>query len=232
MVAVMINRLFLIVILALVLSAHVLDAQDRVKYRDFELGGGVASVATLTGVAPSDATVIHQRPAVLQELEWRPRYFSRGSTPQIDPVDHMVFSFYNDQLYKVVVDYDVRRTEGMSQADIMAAISATYGVASIPRLKAARAAEAQYGESDVALATWGNTEYTLMLFRVSYQNAFRLVVSSTKLADLARGAGAEAVRLDTLEAPQREMARQRKEADAARTAEAEAKRVNLPGFKP
>jgi hypothetical protein len=232
MVAVMINRIFLIVIFALVLPAHVLDAQERVKYRDFELGGGVASVATLTGVAPSDATVIHQRPAMLQELEWRPRYFSRGSTRQTDPVDRMVFSFYNDQLYKVVVDYDVRRTEGVTQADIMAAISATYGVASIPGLKAARAAEVQYSEPDRALATWGNTEYTLMLFRVSYQNAFRLVVSSTQLADLARVAGVEAVRLDTLEAPQREITRQRKEADDARTIEAEAKRVNLPGFRP
>jgi hypothetical protein len=228
----MTNRISLTVIFALVLSAHALSAQDRVKYREFELGGGVVSVATLTGVDASEAKVIHQRPAVLQELEWRPRYFSRGSTPQTDPVDHMVFDFYNDQLYKIVVDYDARRTEGMSQADVVAAISSTYGVASIPGLKATRAAEVQYGEQDLALAKWGNTEYTLTLFRVSYQSAFRLLVSSTKLADLARVAGLEAVRLDTLEAPQREIARQRKEADAARTTEAEAKRVNLPGFRP
>jgi hypothetical protein len=232
MVEIMIVRNLLLVTFALILSAHVLEAQDLVKYREFQLGSGVASVATLTGAGPAETKMIHQRPALLQDLEWRPRYFSRGSAPQADPVDHMVFSFYNDQLYKVVVDYDARRTEGMTEADIMAAISTTYGVASIPGSKANRAAGVQYGEPDLALATWGNTEYTLTLFHVSYQNAFRLVVSSTRLTELARVAGLEAVRLDAVEAPQREIVRQRKEADDARTTEEQAKRVNLPGFRP
>jgi hypothetical protein len=238
MVAVMSNRRLLlgtsalVVPAALVLSAQVLGAQQPVKYREFQLGSGVASVATVTGAGPADTKIIHQRPALLQDLEWRPRYSSRGSAPQTDPVDHMVFSFYNDQLYRVAVDYDARRTEGMTQADMITAISTTYGVASIPGSRGVRAAEAQYGETDVALAAWGNTEYSLTLLHVSYQNAFRLIVSSTKLTELARVAGLEAVRLDALEAPQREIARQRKEADDARTTEEAAKRVNLPGFRP
>jgi hypothetical protein len=232
MVAAVGNRLLLRVTFAIVLWAPVLSAQELLKYREFQMGSGVASVATLTGAGPADTKMVHQRPALLQDLEWHPRYLSRGTAPQTDPVDHMVFSFYNDQLYKVVVDYDARRTEGMTQGDLMAAISKTYGLASIPGAKANRAAEVQYGEPDVALATWGNTQYTLTLFHVSYQNAFRLIVSSSKLTELARLAGLEAVRLDALEAPQLEIVRQRKEADDARTTEEEAKRVNLPGFRP
>jgi hypothetical protein len=68
--------------------------------------------------------------------------------------------------------------------------------------------------------------------RVSYQNAFKLVVSSTRLAELARVAGLESVRLDAIEAPQREIARERQEAADAHTAEDKAKQVNLPAFKP
>ena len=37
-----------------------------------------------------------------------------------------------------------------------------------------------YGDPDRALATWFSTEYALTLYRVSYQNAFRLVVESTR----------------------------------------------------
>jgi hypothetical protein len=73
------------------------------------------------------AKVLHARPAAIVELEWRPRYSSRGESPQTDPVDTMLFRFYDDQLYTIIVDYDRRRTEGMSAADMIAAVSETYG---------------------------------------------------------------------------------------------------------
>lgn len=228
----MINRILLLVAwvgFVLVLSLPV-QAQDGVKYREFPLGGNLASITRLAGVSPSEAKVVHQRPALLQDLEWRPRYVSRGPAAVTDPVDFMVFSFYNDQLYRVVVNYDARRTEGLTQADIVATISATYGVASIPIAKARP--EARYGDPDMVLATWGNTEYALTLLRVSSQNAFKLIVSSTRLAELARVAGLESVRLDAVEAPQREIARERQEAEDARTADEKAKQVNLPAFRP
>ena len=227
----MINRALLVCALALVASAATLEAQDLLRYREFQLGADVASVAKLTGVAPSEVKLIHQRPAMLQTLEWRPRYFSRGATAQNDPVDRMVFSFYNDQLYKVRVDYDPRRTEGMTQADIEAAISTTYGLALKPAPRK-NAPAVRYGDPDLLLATWGNAESTLALFRASYPVTYRIVVESTQLANLAQAAGAEAVRLDASEAPQRDLEQRQKEAADEHAAQEEAKRVNLPGFRP
>ena len=52
-----------------------------------------------------------------------------------DPVQHIVFSFYADQLFKLVVDDDRDRTEGMTDADMVEAISTRYGspVTPLPR---------------------------------------------------------------------------------------------------
>jgi hypothetical protein len=227
----MVNRIMLACAFALVVLAPTLEAQDRLRYREFQLGADVASVAKLTGAAASDVKLIHERPAMLQDLEWRPRYFSRGADAQNDPVDRMMFSFYNDQLYKVRVDYDPRRTQGMTQADIEAAISTTYGLAlkTVPRKNAPAV---QYGDPDLLLATWGNAESTLALFRASYPVTYRIIVESTQLAKLADAAGAEAVRLDASEAPQRELEQREKEAADEHAAQEEAKRVNLPGFRP
>jgi len=226
----MINRLLPIVVLGLVL-AQISEAQSLGQYREFQLGTNVASVAALTGARQSDVKVIHQRPVLIQDMEWRPRYFSGRAPSQTDPVDLMVFSFYDDQLYKIIVDYDVRRTEGMVQADVVAAISAAYGAPSLPS-KTSRTPEIRYGDADRLLATWTRPDYALTLFRVSYQNAFRLVVEATTLAARAQVARREAVRLDALEEPQREIARQREEAEAERSATEQAKRANLPAFRP
>ena len=69
-----------IVVLGLVVSAQALQGQDRSRYRDFQLGSDLRSVSALASVAASEAKTIHQRPAVMQELEWRPPYFVSGST--------------------------------------------------------------------------------------------------------------------------------------------------------
>lgn len=227
----MINGRWLVCALVLVVPVLTLDAQDPLRYREFQLGSRLASVATLTGMLSSDAKVVHRRPAMLQDLEWRPRYFSRGSSTPADPVDRMVFSFYNDQLYKVLVDYDPRRTEGMTQADIIAAISTTYGPAGKPPTRTTPPA-VQYGDPDLLLATWGNAESTLRLYQTSYPGKYRLVIESTQLKNLAQVASAEAVRLDAREVPQRELERRQKQTETEHTAQEEAKRVNLPGFRP
>ena len=57
-------------------------------------------------------------------------------------------------------------------------------------------------------------------------------VQAAQLATLAKTAAAESVRLDLREAPQRELERQQKQTDADLAAAEEAKRVNLPGFRP
>ena len=227
----MIKRIVCTIVLGLgwIQVAH---AQGLPQYREFHLGANLATVANATGARQSDVKVIHQRPALIQEMEWRPRYFPGRVPSQTDPVDLMVFGFYDDQLYKISVDYDVRKTEGLAPADLMHAISAEFGAPPSLLASTLRAPEMQYGDSDRLLATWSGADYSLKLFRVSYQNAFRLIVESATLADRARLARREALRLDAVEAPARDLARQRQEAEAARYADDEAKRANLPGFRP
>jgi hypothetical protein len=226
------SRIFAIGACILMLSAVALQAQERLRYRDFQLGSDLASVAKVTGIAPSEAKLIHQRPAVMKDLEWRPRYFSGGVSPQTDPVDLMVFRFYDDQLFSVVVDYDRHRTTGMTEADMIEAITARYGPASKPLPRLRRASVAEYGTPDTPIAVWGDTEYSVTLLRVAYPETFRLVVALTRLDNLARTASTEAVRLDANEAPQREIARQKREADEALAAQEKAKIENKAVFRP
>jgi hypothetical protein len=61
-------------VLGIVLSGAVAGAQDLSRYREFALGSSVAAVSTQTADAGSELKALHQRPAVIQELTWRPRY--------------------------------------------------------------------------------------------------------------------------------------------------------------
>jgi hypothetical protein len=64
------TRTLTIIVLGLVLSTRALQGEDRWRYRVCTLGGVLVSVPTREGVAASDVKTIHQRPAVIQELEW------------------------------------------------------------------------------------------------------------------------------------------------------------------
>lgn len=226
-------RSVVLVIWLTVLCAQAASAQQPVRYRDFVMGSDIASVARIAGIAPGNAKIIHRRPAVMQELEWRPRYYSGGAAPLTDPVDVMLFKFVDDQLYTVVADYDRRRTEGLSPDDMIAAISQTYGrpVSQLPSRRLGTPT-VQYGFPDTPLAAWGTDEYSVTLLRVAYPAAFRLVVAHTRLDDLARTATTAAVRQDTADAPQRELDRQRKEAADAAAALEKAKAENKAQFRP
>jgi hypothetical protein len=61
-------------------------AQDFSKYRDFEFGMSLDSVAKLAHVKSSGAKTIHQRPEVIQTLDWElHRYFDTS------PKNHCIF---------------------------------------------------------------------------------------------------------------------------------------------
>src|SRR5205814_9204482 len=104
----------------------VLLAGDLSRYRDFELGMDLNAVEKQPETKTSEAKIIHQRPAVIQDLEWRPRGFPARSA-ESDPVKDILLSFYNGQLFRIVVNYDRYRTEGLTAEDMINAISATYG---------------------------------------------------------------------------------------------------------
>src|SRR5579862_432100 len=104
------------------------QAEDLSRYRTFELGSALAAVSTTAGVKESDARTLHKRPAVIQDLDWRPSHWNATSLAATnDPVEQIVFSFYNDQLYRIVVDYSREKTEGMTSTDLIESIAAVYG---------------------------------------------------------------------------------------------------------
>jgi hypothetical protein len=215
-----------------VLCTQLLYTEPAPHYRDFQLGGDLASVSALAGVSTSEAKIIHQRPVLIQQLEWRLPYALTGpSAPSPDPVDRIVFTFYSDQLCKVVVDYDRNRTEGMTDADMIDAVSSVYGSASNAPQKRPVASSQVVEETGTRLAHWGGGDYSVVLYRSTYRS-FTMTVTSLRLDALARSAEAEAVRLDERDAPKRELARQKKEADDKRTAQEKARLANKALFRP
>jgi hypothetical protein len=226
------SRTLAVIILGIVLGAQPLHGQDRSRYRDFLLGSSVASVAALANTPVSAAKSLHQRPAVIQQLDWRPRFASTGpSAPPADPVRQLVFSFYDDQLFKIVVDYDPNRIAGMTATDMIEAITSAYGSPLIP--SRTRGAATQFDDdSGTVVATWGDADHRVVLYDSPYNRGFRLVVTSPRLDALARTATTRAVFLDNREAPQRDLARQKKEAEDTRLAQEKSRLANKAVFRP
>jgi hypothetical protein len=220
--------------LGIVFSTHGLAGQGLSQYRNFVLGSDLASVSTLAGVAPAGAKTVHRRPAVLQDLEWRPSAWTPESTSiSTDPVDKIVFSFYNDQLSRIVVDYSYDRTEGMTAADMIEAIGAVYGTPVKRIAGPVRLASRVDTESGSPVARWGDAEHAVVLYRVvGYRETFRLIVTASALDDLAGKAAIQAMRLDDQEAPSREIARQKQERDDGRAAAEKARIANKALFRP
>lgn len=223
---------------AMTIAGNRVDAQDLSRYRTFELGTDVAAVSALTGVPASEATIVHQRPVLSQELTWRPLRWTPGSiADSTDPVEQVRFSFYNDRLFRIVVDYGTDRTEGMTDADMVEAISAVYGPNVKPTVKPTRGPVRVQSAIDIEsgspVARWGDPEHAVVLHRTSsYREAFRLIVTDLTVAELERKGALQALRLDEQEAPQREIARQKKERDDARAATEKARNANKGLFRP
>ena len=61
-------------------------AGDLSSYRAFHLGMDLQAVEKQAEMKTSEAKMIHQRPAVIQDLEWRPRRFP-GPRSRIGPCE-------------------------------------------------------------------------------------------------------------------------------------------------
>jgi hypothetical protein len=180
-------------------------------------------------------TTRHRRPALLQDLEWRPSRWIAGSvTASTDPVDQMTFRFYEDQLFEIVVNYGHERTAGLTDADVIEAVTRIYGAARPVPGQANRVQSAPaYSESGPVIARWADAGHTVALYRTSaYGGAWRLVVTETAVDALARRAESQALRLDVTEAPQREIEKQKLEREREREAADKARDANKPTFRP
>ena len=117
----------LVIAVGLILGAQLAYAQDMSRYRAYVLEGSVDSVVAASGARAADAKTLHERPATIQQLEWPAPYVDSRNT-LADPVREISFSFYNDALYQVVVNYDRDRAEGLTNSDIVESLSTAYGV--------------------------------------------------------------------------------------------------------
>lgn len=209
----------------IVLSSPVLSAGDLSRYREFRLDTNLVEVAKQAEMEPGQAKFIHQRPAAIQELSWR--------AEPADSVEKILFSFYNGELFRMVVDYDRHKTEGLMAGDLIHAISAIYGTELLlPSAELTLSSIYHDGEPVKVIARWEDSNWSFNLVRSKYLPTFALVALSKRLDDLAQAAIDEAVRLDREEAPQREIDRQHREDEKKLAQQEKARLVNKPGFRP
>ena len=214
---------------AYLVSVPSVDALDLSSYRQFQFGTSLPVVAKQVNLRPADARVIHQRPAVIQELDWR----VPQSASSTDSVEEVLFTFYNGDLFRMLVTYDHSRTEGLTDEDMVEAISARYGTATRPAEKIVLFSSSQvYNDSEKVIARWGDSQYSFNLFRSTYQPTFGMVILAKRVDALAQVAAAEAIRLDEQERPQREIDRQKKKDADNLVEQAKARLVNKPAFLP
>jgi hypothetical protein len=222
-------RFSAVAILCGLLGTSLLPAADLSSYRGLKLGMSLAAAAKQAGSQPSDAKLLHQRPAVIQEMTWELRSpIQTNAKP--DPVKDGVLSFYNGELSRIIVTYDRYKVEGMTADDMVQAISVTYGTATKP------AAEipfhSNYAEVATVLARWEDSESSYDLVRTGDRSSFAMVLYSKRLDALARTAIVESARLDAQEAPQREIDKQSKRDADERLVLEKARSVNKPNFRP
>jgi len=225
------RRLMSVCACMVVFSIPLMSAQDRSQYRDYRIGDDLRAIAEQSGLTPPMARIIPPEPAGLQELAWRPHY-GRGAPRQSDAVARVTFGFYNDQLFRIVIDYDRLRTAGMTEADMVEAISETYGPRS-RRVVSTRAVTKRAGQgADFLVAVWEDTDYSVTLLRMPDHSAFRMIVASTRLETLAQAAGAGTVRFDLHEAPDPDVPACTTDDEDGHSIQHKARLANKAAFKP
>jgi hypothetical protein len=220
------TRNIMICVALILLSVPLVYGQDLSRYRNFSLGTSLADVSKQINERATDVDVIRQSPATIQQLEWRP--VSLNILTESEPVQKVIFSFYDGKLYKIAATYDSNATAGLTAADMIGAISAAYGTAMKPVAEIGSRSDAVYSVAEAPIAQWGDAQYSVTLSRGSLSNTFQLVMFSKELNRQAEAAIAEAVKQESEDAPQRENVRLKKEADDLEAT----RQANLKTFRP
>jgi hypothetical protein len=197
-------------IVVILLSISQVRAQDLSTYRNFSFGMTVADVSKQIDQNPATAAVLHQQPALIQELTfWPPQPYS--SLRPAEPLEQILFSFYDGSLYRMLMTYDTSATKGLTDEDMIRVVSAKYGTATRPDAVVSFPMNPSYKTSEKVLARWEDSQYSLNLFRSS-DDTFAIVMFNKQLDAKAGVSIAESVKLEQEEAPQKEAARVQKDA--------------------
>jgi hypothetical protein len=211
--------------LGVMLLSVPLHAQDLSKYRQFSLGAGLAEVSKQIDHRAGDAAVIQQNPATIQQMEWWP--VAINVLTKSEPVEKVIFSFYNGALYKIVALYDNDATAGLTNSDMVRAISASYGAVTTTASETGPHSELAYGVVK-KVAQWEDAKYSVTLSRESFLNTFQLVVLTKQLNAQAEASIVEAAARERTDAPQKAIALDRKAADDLEIQ----RQTNLKAFRP
>ena len=223
-------------VLCLALSASSIQAQDLSRYRDFQLGMTLAAVAQEARMSATTARPFRERPALIQELDWRPQQQQTVGAVQPEAVRMVRFAFYDGRLYQITVQYDRDRVEGLTEGDLIDQISTSYGPAILASTDIGTRVEGAYEGLGMpsdrrVIAQWDDLQYSVSLVHTSYPSAFELLVLARQPDRMARAATLAFTERDLLEAPQREQDRLKKQADENRATAAKARLLNKPLFR-
>jgi len=190
----------------------------------------LTDVAKQAGIAASEVKLISTRPNRIEELDWRTNRVS-SSSARADSVQQVLFSFYNGALFEMMVTYDKDRTGGLTDADMVESISGIYGHTANSSVKE-MTFNSGYSNTVRVVARWEDADDMVSLVGFTYGGGYGAVVSSTSNQLLAQRSIVESERLDRVEAPQRELARQAQESADAQAKDEKSRVSNKPGFRP
>lgn len=205
-------------------------AADFSVYRGFKFGASPEAITKIAGSKPGELKTVHTRPILIQELEWHPGFAAASGAQQADPVREGVMNFYGGALYQIAITYDRQKVEGMSENDMIDAMSSSYGTPAKPGGEIAF--HSYYAETAAVLARWEDPQYSYNLVRTGDQSSFALVMTDKRTDALAQTAIMEAKRTEALAAPQKALDLEKKQAVDAKSALNKARAVNVPNFRP
>jgi hypothetical protein len=211
----------------ILLSAPIVRAQDLSKYRDFSLGMSLPELSSQVDLRPLQAKLIQKHPAVIQELTCWPKGSSDYSR-QTDSVWQIFFSFYNGELFRILVTYDQDATHGLTAEDMVQAISTKYGTPTRPVGEISFPTNELYRSTEKVIARWEDSQYSINLVRSRFVNSFALVMFSKRLDAQAEAAIAKSLKLEGQEDQLKEIDRQKKKAGDLEAARQKNRKICCP----
>ena len=216
---------------AVFLASAAASAQSPLsRHRDLTLGDTVQVVAERLKVARQDVTILHARPELVEELTWRPNRYASGPTATPDSVADVVMTFHADRLARMVVIYERERTQGLTDTDLVEALTEVYGLASLASTPTQPARDPSSERR--TLGRWEDADTVVALWREVYPNRVGLTITSITADRALQAAIADGERLYLSEAPKRDLDRRAAEAEAVAARDEQLRLQNKKKFKP
>jgi hypothetical protein len=211
----------------ILLSAPAIRGQDLSKYRGFSFGMSLPELSNQVDLRPLHTKLIQKHPPVIQELTFWPGSSSDYS-PQADSVGQIFFSFYNGELFRILVTYDRDATHGLTAEDMVEAISTKYGTATRPADEINFPTNELFRSTQKVIARWEDSQYSINLVRSTFLNSFALVMFSKRLDAQADVAIAKSLKMEGQADPQKEIDGQKKETDDLEAARQKNRKIFRP----